>query len=73
MEADDWLEHGLALDLSGWDQNAAVHEVSNGTGQLFFTIGKIGLQAEDLLMRGRYGDESKDQVKLILIHEEMGT
>lgn len=34
LEANDGGEHGLALDLSGRDHDAAVHEVCHGVRQL---------------------------------------
>lgn len=49
LELDDWLQHPLVLDLSGRDHNAAVHEVSDGVGQIFVSLGQEGLQTEYLL------------------------
>lgn len=48
LELDDWLEHRLVLDLSGRDHNAAVHEVCDGVGHIFFSLGQEGLQTEHL-------------------------
>lgn len=48
LEIDDWLKHCLVLDLSGGDDNAAVHEVSDGVGQIFFSLGQKSLQTKDL-------------------------
>lgn len=48
LEIDDWLKHSLILDLSGRDHNAAVHEVSDGVGQIFVGLGQEGLQTEHL-------------------------
>lgn len=51
LELDDWLQHPLILDLSGRDYNAAVHEVSDGVGQIFVSLGQEGLQTEYLSKR----------------------
>lgn len=48
LEADDWLQHHLVLDLSGGDDDAAVHEVCDGVGHVFFGLGQEGLQTEHL-------------------------
>lgn len=48
LEIDDWLKHFLILDLSGRDHNAAVHEVSDGVGQIFVSLGQVGFQTEHL-------------------------
>jgi len=45
---DDWHQHILILDLSGRNHNAAVHEVSNGVGQIFVSLSQEGLQTEHL-------------------------
>lgn len=51
LELDDWLQHPLILDLSGRDHNAAVHEVRDGVGQIFVSLGQEGLQTEYLSRR----------------------
>lgn len=48
LEFEDWLKHLLVLYLSGRDHYAAVHEVGNGIGQIFFSLGQEGLQTEHL-------------------------
>ena len=48
LEADDRREHGLVLDLSRWDHNAAVHEVGHGIDQLPVTLGLEGCLVEHL-------------------------
>lgn len=48
LKFDDGLKHSLILDLGGRDHNAAVHEVSDGIGQIFFSLGQEGLQTEHL-------------------------
>lgn len=35
LEVNHRLQHCLILDLSGWNHNAAVHEVSDGICDLF--------------------------------------
>lgn len=42
LVVDDWLKQSLILDLSGRDHNAAVHEVSDGIGQIFVSLGQEG-------------------------------
>lgn len=49
LEIDDWLKHFRILDLSGWDDDAAVHEVSDGVGHFFVGLRQVGLQTEHLL------------------------
>lgn len=49
---DDWLQHLWILDVSGWDHNAAVHEVGDGVGHVRIRLGQEGLQTEHL---GRQG------------------
>lgn len=48
LVADDWLQHGLVLDLSGGDNDAAVHEVCDGVGHVLFALAQEGLQTEHL-------------------------
>lgn len=48
LEIDDWCKHCLILDLSGGNHNTAVHEVSDGIGQIFVSLGQEGLQTEHL-------------------------
>lgn len=48
LEIDDWLQHGLVLDVSGRNHDAAVHEVSDGVGQILVSLSQEGFQAEDL-------------------------
>ena len=48
LEVDDWLEHSLVLDLSGRDDNAAVHEVSDGIGQVLVSLSQVRLQTKHL-------------------------
>lgn len=48
LEIDYWLQHCLVLDLRGRDHNAAVHEVSDGVGQIFVSLGQEGLETEHL-------------------------
>lgn len=48
LVADDCLQHGLVLDLSGGDNDAAVHEVCDGVGHILFALGQEGLQTEHL-------------------------
>ena len=48
LEVDDWLQHSLVLDLGGRDDNAGVHEVGDGIGQLLVSLGQVRFQAEHL-------------------------
>ena len=51
LKANDWPQHGIILDLSGRDHNAAVHEISDGIGDLLVTLCQVCFQAEYLLHR----------------------
>lgn len=62
LETDDWVEHRLILDHGGRDHNAAVHEVSDGVGQIFFILGQVGLQTEHL-------SEQKTQEAFTHLHQ----
>lgn len=46
---DDGFKHGLVLDLSGRNHDAAVHEVCDGVGQIFVILGQERFQAEHLM------------------------
>lgn len=51
LEADDGREHGFALDFSGWDDDAAVHEVSHSICELAGSLRLKGGLIEDLEQR----------------------
>lgn len=51
LEANDRREHGFVLDFGGWDDNAAVHEVSHGIHELPGSLCLKGGLIEDLEQR----------------------
>lgn len=48
LEIDDRFQHCCILDLGGRNHDAAVHEVTDGVGQVFFGLRQKGLQTEHL-------------------------
>ena len=61
---DDRPQHFLVLDLSGRDHNAAVHEVSDGVGQIFVCLSQEGLQTEHLREQKAFTPLNPEQYKL---------
>lgn len=51
LEADDRREHGFILDFGGWDDDAAVHEVSHCIRELAGSLRLKGGLIEDLKRR----------------------